>query len=64
MTPLTQTDHSGSVYYQAAEMDIWRDSAIFYCDKMREPGGQAKFEIFPGVVVVDVSKIVDQQEVD
>ncbi|KAJ9605717.1 hypothetical protein H2200_009566 [Cladophialophora chaetospira] len=50
-TPLTLTDYSGlgPVYYQAAEMDIWRDSAIFYCKKIREAGGQAKLEIYPGV---------------
>jgi acetyl esterase/lipase len=51
-TPLTQTDYScfGPVYYQAAEMDIWRDSAIFHCEKIREAGGQAKIDIYPGVV--------------
>jgi acetyl esterase/lipase len=51
VTPLTQTDYSGlgPVYYQAAEMDIWRDSAIFYCDKIRQAGGHAKLDIYPGV---------------
>ncbi len=50
-TAFTQTDYSGldPVYYQAAEMDIWRDTATVYCDKIREAGGQAKLEIYPGV---------------
>ncbi|KIW69912.1 hypothetical protein PV04_02228 [Phialophora macrospora] len=50
-TPLTQTDYSGlgPVYYQVAEMDIWRDSALFYCDKIRQAGGQAKLDLYPGV---------------
>ncbi|KIX93239.1 uncharacterized protein Z520_11094 [Fonsecaea multimorphosa CBS 102226] len=51
VTPLTQTDFSklGPVFYQVAEMDIWRDSAVFYCDKIKEAGGQVKVEIYPGV---------------
>ncbi|EXJ61605.1 hypothetical protein A1O7_02033 [Cladophialophora yegresii CBS 114405] len=50
-SPLELTDFSGlgPVYYQAAEMDIWRDSAILYCDKIRQAGGQAKIDIYPGV---------------
>ncbi|ETI27161.1 hypothetical protein G647_09843 [Cladophialophora carrionii CBS 160.54] len=50
-SPLKLTDFSGlgPVYYQAAEMDIWRDSAVFYCDKIRQAGDQAKIDIYPGV---------------
>ena len=50
-TPFTLKDYSGlgPLYYQAAEMDIWRDSTKLYCDKIREAGGQAKLEIYPGV---------------
>ncbi|OQU99302.1 hypothetical protein CLAIMM_04950 [Cladophialophora immunda] len=51
VTPLTRTDYSGlgPVFYQVAEMDIWRDSALFYCNKIKEAGGQVKVEIYPGV---------------
>ncbi|EXJ66581.1 uncharacterized protein A1O5_10251 [Cladophialophora psammophila CBS 110553] len=51
VTPLTQTDFAGlgPVFYQVAEMDIWKDSAIFYCNRIKEAGGQAKVEIYPGV---------------
>ncbi|OAL22062.1 hypothetical protein AYO20_11256 [Fonsecaea nubica] len=51
VTPLTQTDYSGlgPVFYQVAEMDIWRDSALCYCEKIKEAGGQVKVEVYPGV---------------
>ncbi len=50
-TPLTQTYYSqlGPVFYQVAGMDIWKDSAIFYCDQIRKAGGDVKLEIYPGV---------------
>lgn len=52
ISPLNMTDYSrlGPLYYQAAEMDIWRDSAAFYCEKVRQAGNQVKLEIYPGVV--------------
>jgi acetyl esterase/lipase len=52
LTPLTRSDLSGlgPVFYQAAEMDIWRDSAVFYCDKIRQAGGKARLMVYPGVV--------------
>ncbi|OAP64124.1 hypothetical protein AYL99_00096 [Fonsecaea erecta] len=51
MTPFSQTDYSGlgPVFYQVAEMDIWRDSALLYCDKVKEAGGQVKVEVYPGL---------------
>lgn len=48
---MTVTDYSklGPVYYQSAEMDVWRDTATFYCDRITEAGGQAKLDVYPGV---------------
>lgn len=50
-TPLTQKDFSGlgPVFYQVAGMDIWRDSALFYCDLVRKFGGKTKVEVYPGL---------------
>lgn len=50
-TALSQTDYSrlGPVFYQVAGMDIWKDSAIFYCDQIRKAGDKVKVEIYPGV---------------
>src|SRR5882757_9114872 len=50
-SPLTQTDYSrlGPVFYQVAGMDLWKDSAIFYSDKVQKAGEKVKVEIYPGV---------------
>ena len=50
-TPLRLTDYSGlgPVFYQVAGMDLWKDSAYFYCDKVAKAGGKVKLELYPGV---------------
>lgn len=50
-TPLNQKDLSrlGPVYYQVAGMDLWKDSALFYCDLVEQAGGQTKIDLYPGV---------------
>jgi len=30
-------------------MDIWKDSALFYCDRVERAGGKVKLEVYPGV---------------
>ena len=49
---MTQTSYAnlGPLYYQAAEMDLWHDTAPFYCEKIREAGGQARLDVYKGVV--------------
>jgi hypothetical protein len=32
-----------------AELNVWRDSAFFYCDRIREGGGQANIIEYPSV---------------
>jgi acetyl esterase/lipase len=50
-SPLHLTDYSrlGPIFYQVASMDIWKDSALFYCDKVEKAGGKVKLELYPGV---------------
>lgn len=50
-SPLTLSDFSGlgPIYYQVAGMDMWADSAFFYCDKVKEAGGIVKTDFYPGV---------------
>jgi acetyl esterase/lipase len=50
-TPLTHTDFSnlGPLYYQMAEMDIWRDSGLFYSELLCSDGNAVKIDVYPGV---------------
>jgi len=50
-TPLTLDDFSrlGPIYFQIARMDLWKDSALSYCDRLREAGSPVKVEVYPGV---------------
>jgi acetyl esterase/lipase len=50
-TPLNLTDFSrlGPIHYQIAGMDMWKDSALFYCGKVKEAGGSVKMDLYPGV---------------
>lgn len=50
-TPFHLTDYSklGPIFYQVAGMDIWKDSAFVYCDKVKQAGGQVKLEYYPGL---------------
>ncbi|KAJ9645567.1 hypothetical protein H2204_001148 [Knufia peltigerae] len=50
-SPLTLSDFSGlgPIYYQIAGMDMWADSAFFYCDKVQKAGGTVKIDFYPGV---------------
>jgi acetyl esterase/lipase len=51
VTPFNHIDFSnlGPLYYQMAEMDIWRDSALLYCELLQSAGNKVKTDIYPGV---------------
>lgn len=66
-SPLHLTDYSklGPIFYQVASMDIWKDSALFYCDKVEKAGGKVKLELLSRRtphMVVNVPSTLDQQE--
>lgn len=50
-TPFHLTDYSGlgPIFYQVAGMDIWKDTAFLYCDKVKKAGGKVKLDYYPGL---------------